>query len=67
MSRAKSGRTHRGGAYLVLYGPVGRRTHARLVSLSDQLQVDDDTPEGFARELAQEALRDHRAKTWREM
>lgn len=61
------GRVHRGGAHLVLYGPVGRRTHARLVSVSSSYQVDDDSPEGFARTLAFEEQKNAAGKHWREM
>jgi len=44
---------HRYQAYLRLYGPRGKPTHAVLV-IPPSYQPDDDTPEHFVRELAEE-------------
>lgn len=52
--RLKRTKQHRQGAHLVLYGPKNAPTHARLVSRSESFQVEQDTPEGFLRELADE-------------
>jgi len=52
--RLKSNKQHRQGAHLVLYGPKGAATHARLVSRTDTYLVEPDTPEAFLDELASE-------------
>jgi hypothetical protein len=54
-SRAK--RYRRYGAFLQLYGPKGAPTHAKLV-ISNSHQFEEDTPEHFLVELAEERRRD---------
>jgi len=44
---------HRYQAFLRLYGPKGKPTHAVLV-IPPSHQYDQDTPERFLRELAEE-------------
>jgi len=52
--RLKRTKQHRQGAHLILYGPKGAPTHARLVSRTESFQIETDTPEGFLLELADE-------------
>lgn len=49
---------HRQGAHLVIYGPKDASTHARLVSVSSQYILDEDTPEKFLEDLAKERKMD---------